>query len=108
MKFQFINIGKPHDEAFKKAVDDFTKRINNYHSCEWLIIPPVKNAAALSEPELKKRYHWLRLATSGGEKISLSIKSLLLNAKKEVMEVIIIMMIVILNDMICLLFYAEF
>jgi 23S rRNA (pseudouridine1915-N3)-methyltransferase len=55
MKFQFINTGKPHDEAFKKAVDDFTKRINNYHSCEWLIIPPVKNAAALSEPELKKQ-----------------------------------------------------
>ena len=55
MKFQFINIGKPHDEAFKKAVDDFTKRINNYHHCEWLIIPPAKNAAALSEPELRKQ-----------------------------------------------------
>jgi len=55
MKFQFLNIGKPHDEAFKKAVDDFTKRISNYHNCEWLIIPPVKNAASLSEPELKKQ-----------------------------------------------------
>lgn len=55
MKFQFINIGKPHDEAFKKAVDDFTKRINNYYSCDWLIIPPVKNAASLPEAELKKQ-----------------------------------------------------
>jgi 23S rRNA (pseudouridine1915-N3)-methyltransferase len=55
MKFLFINIGKPHDEAFKKAIDDFTKRINNYYGCEWLIIPPVKNAASLSEAEFKKQ-----------------------------------------------------
>ena len=55
MKFQFINIGKPHDEAFKKAVDDFTKRVNNYYNVEWLIIPPVKNAAVVPEAELKKQ-----------------------------------------------------
>ncbi len=55
MKFQFINIGKPHDEALKRAIDDFTKRVNNYYSAEWLIIPPVKNAAALPEAELKKQ-----------------------------------------------------
>ena len=55
MKFQFINTGKPHDEALKKAIDDFTKRINNYYSTEWLIIPPIKNAASLPEAEFKKR-----------------------------------------------------
>lgn len=55
MKFQFINIGKPHDENVKKAIDDFTKRINNYYQCEWLIIAPVKNAAGLPETELKKQ-----------------------------------------------------
>jgi 23S rRNA (pseudouridine1915-N3)-methyltransferase len=55
MKFQFINTGKPHDEPLKKAIDDFTKRINNYYSTEWLIIPPIKNAASLREAELKKR-----------------------------------------------------
>jgi 23S rRNA (pseudouridine1915-N3)-methyltransferase len=55
MKFQFINIGKPHDEALKKAIDDFSKRINNYYNCEWLIIAPVKNAVSLSEAELKKQ-----------------------------------------------------
>lgn len=55
MKFQFINIGRPHDEALKKAIDDFTRRVNNYYSAEWLIIPPVKNAAALPEAELKKQ-----------------------------------------------------
>ena len=55
MKFQFINIGKPHDEALKKAIEDFTKRINSYYSTNWIIIPPVKNAAALPETELKKQ-----------------------------------------------------
>lgn len=54
MKFQFINIGKPHDEALKKAIDDFTKRINNYYKTEWLIIPPLKNAASLSANSLKE------------------------------------------------------
>lgn len=55
MKFQFVNIGKPHDEALKKAIEDFTKRINNYYSADWMIIPPVKNAASLPEAELKKQ-----------------------------------------------------
>jgi len=53
MKFQFINIGKPHDENLKKAIDDFTKRISNYYKTEWLIIPPLKNAASLSTNNLK-------------------------------------------------------
>lgn len=54
MKFQFINIGKPHDDNFKKAIDDFTMRINNYYKAEWLIIPPLKNAASLSTNNLKE------------------------------------------------------
>ena len=55
MKFQFVSIGKPHDEALRKAIEDFTKRINNYYTADWLIIPTVKNAASLSEGELKKQ-----------------------------------------------------
>ena len=54
MKFQFINIGKPHDEALKKAIEDFTKRINNYYKTEWIIIPPLKNAGSLSANSLKE------------------------------------------------------
>jgi 23S rRNA (pseudouridine1915-N3)-methyltransferase len=53
VKFQFINTGKPHDDALKKDIDDFTNRINNYYKAEWIIIPPVKNAAALSPNILK-------------------------------------------------------
>lgn len=55
MKFQFISIGKPNDEDLKKAIEDFTKRINNYYTTEWLIIPPVKNASSLPETGLKKQ-----------------------------------------------------
>jgi 23S rRNA (pseudouridine1915-N3)-methyltransferase len=55
MKFQFINIGKPHDGNLKTAIEDFTKRINNYYAAEWLLVPPVKNAANLSEPVLKQQ-----------------------------------------------------
>ena len=55
MKFQFINIGKPHDETLKKVIEDFTRRINKYYTAEWLIIPSIKNAAVLPEAELKKQ-----------------------------------------------------
>ena len=48
MKLQFYSIGKPHDDFYKNAIEDFTKRINNYYKVEWLIIPPLKNAASLS------------------------------------------------------------
>lgn len=53
MKIQFWSIGKPHDDNLKNAIDDFTKRINNYYKAEWLIIPPLKNTASLSTNNLK-------------------------------------------------------
>ncbi|HEY2727684.1 MAG TPA: 23S rRNA (pseudouridine(1915)-N(3))-methyltransferase RlmH, partial [Parafilimonas sp.] len=34
--------------------DDFTKRISNYYKTEWIIVPPVKNAASLSANDLKE------------------------------------------------------
>lgn len=55
MKLQLWSIGKPHDDALKKAIDEFTKRINNYYPAQWIIIPPIKNASALNEAELKKQ-----------------------------------------------------
>ncbi|MEP6684136.1 MAG: 23S rRNA (pseudouridine(1915)-N(3))-methyltransferase RlmH, partial [Parafilimonas sp.] len=54
MKFQFINIGRQHDEHLKTSIDDFTKRINKYYKVEWIIIPPVKNAASLSPNDIKE------------------------------------------------------
>jgi len=54
MKIQFWSIGKPNDTYVKAGIEEFTKRINKYFSAEWLILPPPKNAASLSIPELKK------------------------------------------------------
>jgi len=55
MKFQFWSIGKPHEEYVKKGIEDFTKRIRNYFTVEWMIIPPPKNAPSLPGGDLKKQ-----------------------------------------------------
>ncbi|OIR00621.1 ribosomal RNA large subunit methyltransferase H [mine drainage metagenome] len=54
MKIQFWSVGKAHDAYVKTGIEDFTKRINKYFSAEWTIIQPPKNAASLSEKDLKK------------------------------------------------------
>ena len=55
MKFQFWSVGKNHEPYVKEGVDLFTKRISNYYPVEWNIIPMPKNAASLSETDLKKK-----------------------------------------------------
>lgn len=62
MKLQFLSIGKPHDNYVRKGIEDFTERINNYYAAEWIIIPSIKNAASLPEPELKKNEGKILLA----------------------------------------------
>ncbi|MDE3145387.1 MAG: 23S rRNA (pseudouridine(1915)-N(3))-methyltransferase RlmH [Bacteroidota bacterium] len=54
MKIQFWSVGKAHDAYVKTGIEDFTKRINKYFAAEWTIIQPPKNAASLSEKDLKK------------------------------------------------------
>ena len=55
MKFQFWAIGKNHEPYVKEGVELFTKRISNYYPVEWNILPMPKNAATLSEADLKKK-----------------------------------------------------
>ena len=55
MKFQFWTVGKNHEPYVKDGVEQFTKRIGNYYPVEWNIIPSPKNAAMLSEMDLKKK-----------------------------------------------------
>ena len=55
MRIQFWSIGKPHEAYVKAGVDDFSKRINNYFKQAWELFPPLKDAASLSETELKKK-----------------------------------------------------
>ncbi len=54
MKIQLISVGKPHDADLKASIDDFSSRIKKYFPADWQIIPTPKNAATLSEIDLKK------------------------------------------------------
>lgn len=67
MKIILCSIGKPHEAYIKQGVEDFTKRINNYFTAEWLLISPPKNAASLPETELKKGEARLVLQTVQGD-----------------------------------------
>ena len=55
MKFQFWSVGKNHEPYVKEGIELFTKRISNYYAVEWNIVPMPKNAASLSETDLKKK-----------------------------------------------------
>jgi len=55
MKFQLWAIGKNHEPFVNEGIVLFTKRISNYYPVEWNIIPTAKNAASLSENDLKKK-----------------------------------------------------
>src|SRR5690349_19647532 len=55
MKIQFWSVGKNHEAYVKAGVEDFTKRISKYFRVEWILIPVPKNAAMMSEMDLKKK-----------------------------------------------------
>jgi 23S rRNA (pseudouridine1915-N3)-methyltransferase len=55
MKLSFWSIGKIHEPYVKEGVEDFTRRISRYYKVSWNIIPVPKNAAMMSEMDLKKK-----------------------------------------------------
>lgn len=55
MNIQLWSIGKNNDPYVKEGVEEFTRRISRYFKVEWKIIPGPKNAATLSEIDLKKK-----------------------------------------------------
>lgn len=55
MKIRFWSIGRDHEPFVKQGILDFTKRINNYFSADWKIIPVPRHASSLSTPELLKK-----------------------------------------------------
>ncbi len=55
MKLQCKAIGKAHEPFVKEGIEMFTKRIANYFPVEWQLLPAPRNAAVLSEHELKKK-----------------------------------------------------
>lgn len=54
MKIQLLSIGKKNEDYVDKGIQEFSKRITKYYPIEWKIIAPPKNAASLSEKELKR------------------------------------------------------
>jgi 23S rRNA (pseudouridine1915-N3)-methyltransferase len=55
MKIQFWSIGKNNESFVDEGIKQFTKRISNYYSVEWQIIATPKNAAVLSDADLKQK-----------------------------------------------------
>lgn len=53
MKLIFWSIGKQNESYVKEGIEEFTQRTNRYFPCEWKLVPPPKNAAAMSETELR-------------------------------------------------------
>jgi 23S rRNA (pseudouridine1915-N3)-methyltransferase len=55
MKISLWAIGKSHEPYIKVGVEEFTNRISKYYKVEWNIIPVPKNAAMMSEMDLKRK-----------------------------------------------------
>jgi len=55
MKIQFWSVGKNNESFVDEGVKLFTKRISNYYPVEWHIISTPKNAAVLSDVDLKQK-----------------------------------------------------
>jgi 23S rRNA (pseudouridine1915-N3)-methyltransferase len=53
MKLIFWSVGGKHDPIFAPAIDEFCRRVGHYFPCEWKIVTGPKNAASLSQAELK-------------------------------------------------------
>ena len=55
MKIQFWSVGKNNESFVDEGIKLFTKRISNYYPVEWQIISTPKNAAVLSDIDLKQK-----------------------------------------------------
>lgn len=55
MHIQFWSVGKNHEPYVEAGINEFTKRIANYFTVSWKIVPVPKNAGLLTEADLKKK-----------------------------------------------------
>lgn len=55
MKLQFWALGKSHEPLFREAIETFSKRIENYYTVSWKIIPLPKDAGNLNENMLRRK-----------------------------------------------------
>ncbi len=54
MKITLLAIGKTDDRNLQTLIEAYTKRLSHYVSFDFIIIPDIKNAKNLSEPQQKK------------------------------------------------------
>ncbi len=54
MRMVLLSVGKPNEKYVNEGITDFTNRICKYFKVEWQLIGAPKNAASMSELELKK------------------------------------------------------
>lgn len=55
MKIACWSVGKAHDPYVKAGIEEFTKRLSRYFKTEWVLLPVPKQAAMLSEIDLRKK-----------------------------------------------------
>lgn len=55
MKIACWSVGKAHEPYVKLGIEEFSKRLNRYFKTEWVLLPVPKQAAMLSEMDLRKK-----------------------------------------------------
>lgn len=67
MKIACWSVGKAHDPYVKAGIEEFTKRLSRYFKTEWVLLPVPKQAAMLSEMDLRKKESEMILEWLGKE-----------------------------------------
>ena len=55
MKIKLLVVGKTHDKDLSGLIDEYVKRVNRYLQFEIEVVPDIKKAKHLSEPQLKQK-----------------------------------------------------
>ena len=53
MKITLLVVGKTNDERLRSLIADYQQRLSHYVPFEFIVLPDIKNAKALSEEQLK-------------------------------------------------------
>ena len=53
MKITLLVVGKTNDERLRSLIADYQQRLSHYVPFEFVVLPDIKNAKALSEEQLK-------------------------------------------------------
>ena len=62
MKITLLVVGKTNDERLRSLIADYQQRLSHYVPFEFVVLPDIKNAKALSEEQLKNAEGELILA----------------------------------------------